>query len=308
MKSAIIVPTLNAGDSWGNWISALQSQSVAADVVIVVDSGSDDNTRELAINAGFDVREISKKDFNHGGTRQSAVERLKDYDIVIFLTQDAILHGGDSIENILSPFSDSDVAAVCGRQLPRINATAIEAHARLFNYPDVSFVRTIVDKKRLGLKAVFLSNSFAAYRVSALLDVGGFPDDVIFGEDMCVAARLLLSGSKIAYVSDACVFHSHDYSLAQEFNRYFDIGVLHARQGWIRAEFGDAESEGRRFILSELAYLYHKAFWRVPEALIRSLLKYAGFRLGRIEAKLPEQLNMMCSMNKVFFESNSKSK
>ena len=79
----------------------------------------------------------------------------------------------------------------------------------------------------------FISNSFAAYRVSVLKEVGGFPDDVIFGEDMFVATKMLKAGYKIAYAAGACVYHSHDYSLWQEMKRYFDMGVFHAREPWI---------------------------------------------------------------------------
>jgi rhamnosyltransferase len=59
----------------------------------------------------------------------------------------------------------------------------------------------------LGIKSIFISNSFAAYRRSALLAVGGFRKDVIFGEDTVTAARLLLSGYQVAYSAQACVYH-----------------------------------------------------------------------------------------------------
>ena len=179
---------------------------------------------------------IKRSEFDHGGTRQYGVDSFHDIDVCVFLTQDAILSDCDSLNKILEPFHDDRVAAVCGRQLPRKHAAPIEAHARLYNYSSKSFVRSINDVKKFGLKTAFISNSFAAYRVSALNEVGGFPNNVIFGEDMYVAAKLLKSGYKIAYAADACVYHSHNYSILQEFSRYFDMGVFHAREPWIRQE------------------------------------------------------------------------
>ena len=110
MKSAVVVPTLNAGDDWAEWIAALNKQSLTVDMVFVIDSSSSDETRELAIDAGFDVIKILRQDFNHGATRQTAVDQLNEYDAVIFLTQDAVLSDEDSIKSSSSigpavPFS-----------------------------------------------------------------------------------------------------------------------------------------------------------------------------------------------------------
>ena len=97
---------------------------------------------------------------------------------------------------------------VCGRQLPGRATGAISAHARLFNFPAKPFVGTYVDWKTHCLKTAFLSNSYAACRVSALLELGLFPEDVIFGEDMYVAVRVLQVGYNMVYAADACVYHS----------------------------------------------------------------------------------------------------
>ena len=302
MSYAIIVPTLNAGKMWPEWIRAVAACNVSPEDVYVIDSGSCDETVELALAQGFHVKQIEAESFNHGGTRLRAVTDAEGYELVIFLTQDAILYNSGSIANILAPFSDEHVAAVCGRQLPVVHATHIEAHARLFNYVTHSYTRTISDKQKYGLKSAFLSNSFAAYRVSVLSDVGGFPKNVIFGEDMYVAAKMLDAGYGVAYAADACVYHSHSYSLLQEMRRYFDMGVFHAREPWIIKMLGSAEGEGVRFMISEYKYLLDNAFWLIPEGVLRTVLRYSGFRLGLIERWLPVGLKIRMAMNKVFFK------
>jgi rhamnosyltransferase len=226
---------------------------------------------------------------------------LPDCDIVIFLTQDAILASVDALENIVNCFSDESIAAVCGRQLPRRDAGDIEAHARLYNYPDQSSIRSYEDRGRYGLKTAFISNSFAAYRRSSLMQVGGFPDDVIFGEDMYVATRMLEAGYRIAYCVEACVYHSHAYSIMQEFRRYFDMGVFHAREPWIRQSLGGAENEGIKFVRSEVAYLLRTRPWLIPAGLFRTLCRYAGFRLGLTEQILPVSIKRQLVMNKNYF-------
>jgi len=302
MKTAVIVPTLNAGLVWPDWIGALQKTGKDVNDVYIIDSGSSDETVLHSVNAGFNVIKIKPGTFNHGGTRQLAVDDLVDYDVVIFLTQDAILHDHASLESILAPFEGNEVAAVCGRQLPAKTAAQIAAHARIFNYPPKSYVRSAEDSSQFGLKTIFISNSFAAYRVSALNEVGGFPDNVIFGEDMFVAAKLLKAGYKLAYAAEACVYHSHNYSVQQEFKRYFDMGVFHAREPWIRQDFGGAEGEGVKFVISEFKYLLKHEPVRIPEAFFRTILRYTGFRLGLLEKWLPLRLKRLFAMNKGFFK------
>ncbi len=302
VKFGLIVPTLNAGSEWIGWLDAFDDQSCKPDKLLVIDSSSTDKTVSLAKGYGFTVDIIRRHEFDHGGTRQNGLSFLDGVDVAVFLTQDAVLSDVDSICKIIEPFHDSRVAAVCGRQLPRKEATPIEAHARLYNYSSESFNRSIKDVDQFGLKTAFISNSFSAYRISALNEVGGFPENVIFGEDMYVAAKLLKAGYKIAYAADACVYHSHDYSFWQEFKRYFDMGVFHSHEPWIRQDFGGAEGEGVKFVVSESKYLLKHAFWRVPEGLLRTLLRYTGFRLGLMEKRLPLWLKRVLAMNKGYFK------
>ena len=301
----VVVPTLNAARDWPSFLPALLSSGVQPDQVLIVDSESTDGTPELARAAGFEVVSILRADFNHGGTRQMAADRLAHAEILVYLTQDAVLASPDAIKMMLAAFDDPLVGAACGRQLPRPEAGAIEAHARIFNYPATSEMRSLASRDRLGIKAVFLSNSFAAYRRSALLQVGGFPRDVLFGEDTLVAAKLLLAGFKLAYVAEASVYHSHSYTWVQEFRRYFDIGVLHSREHWLIDEFGNATGEGNRFVVSQLKYLRDTDSWQIPSALVRIGLKLLGYRLGQIEARLPLAIKLKLSMHPGFWSSKS---
>ncbi len=301
-NTLLVLPTRNPGQTFDVWIDAVNRLSGRPGFISVIDSSSTDGTQEKAKSAGFTVTVIDQADFNHGSTRQLAVEKGIDYEFIVFMTQDAIFSNPESFENLLRAFDDGAVAAVCGRQIPRPNAGHIEAHSRIRNYPDQSFIRGFEDNEEHGIKTAFLSNSFAAYRVSALNEVGGFPGDVIFGEDMYVAAKLLKAGYKIAYAADACVYHSHDYSLWQEMKRYFDMGVFHASEPWIRSEFGGAEGEGVKFVVSEFKYLSKHDLLRMPEGLLRTLLRYTGFRLGLMEKRLPLWLKRKLVMNKGYYK------
>lgn len=301
MNLAICIPTLNAGFKAAPLLASIATQKLGGLDCLVLDSSSSDGTQELFSEAGFRIHTISRDLFNHGATRQLVFDLCRDADIFIFMTQDAFLATPDSLHYLVAAFSNSKVGAAFGRQLPKTDAGPIEAHARVFNYPPISLLKSTADIPKLGIKTAFISNSFAAYRRSALEAVGGFPLHCIVSEDTFVAARMLLAGWKIAYCANAQVYHSHCYNYVQEFQRYFDIGVFHAREPWVRNRLGRAEGEGRRFFLSEINFLLHNAPHLLLSACLRTCIKYLGFRTGLVEQYLPLFLKRRLSMQKSFW-------
>ncbi len=297
MKIGVCIPVCNPGSMFYKLIDSLAVQTRGIDEILIVDS----SPRGLEPLPNCRIVKIAAERFDHGGTRRMAVEALGASEIVVFLTQDAVLVQPNSLHNLLACFEDPMIGAAYGRQLPRPGATEIESHARQFNYPIQSRTKSIFDIPRLGLKAAFISNSFAAYRVEAMQKVDGFPARTIVSEDTCVAARMLLRGWKVAYCAEATVYHSHGYSVHEEFRRYFDIGVFHAREPWIRKEFGGAEGEGLRFVISEINHLLRHDPLRLPAALLRIPVRYLGFRTGLLEKHLPLSLKSRMSMQKKFW-------
>lgn len=290
MKVSLCLFTLNAQAQSRQFIDALEKQSLALYRRLLIDSESDDATVELFSTAGFEVLSIPRNDFNHGATRQLAVQKCRESDLLIFMTQDAVLAEPEALTTLVACFKDERIGAAYGRQLPRRGAHPVEAHARLFNYPPQSRVKSVGDIMELGIKTAFLSNSFAVYRTQALTDIGGFPVPCPVSEDTFVAARMLLSGWKIAYCAEARVYHSHNFGLGAELHRYYRIGVFHAQQPWIRHFFSGAEPEGWRFVRSEWRFLWRYAPSELPSSWFRTVVKYVGYRFGLMARLLPAGL------------------
>jgi rhamnosyltransferase len=302
LKISILIPTLNAGQEWLKVLGGINNQSLEFENKIIVDSGSIDDTVVLARQHGFEVIEIDKSEFNHGATRQLLVNNSLTSDVCIFLTQDAILASPNSISKIVDAFADSDVGMAYGRQLPRQGAKPLEIHARMFNYPPVSEVLSVNDFDRLGFKVFFCSNSFAAYRKSALQAVGGFPSDSIMGEDAIVAAKMLIAGYKKAYVAEATVYHSHSYTLGEEFKRYFDTRVFHEQNNWLIDKFGKPTGEGIKFLKSELSYVISNDFKSILKSVSSLWVKWLGYKSGRYYKKLPNSILRKLSMFKSYWK------
>ena len=304
MNCGLIIPTLNAGKIFEKLLEQINNQTLSTKK-LVIDSESTDGTAELAKKFGFEVLKVARKDFHHGATRQFALEYLSRnffVDVVIFLTQDVLLYDENSLSNLVKIFvEDSEVGLTYGRQLPHIDATFEAKILREFNYPAESQLRIFADKKFLGLKVATASNSFAAYKVEFLQKIGGFPKQVILSEDMFVAAKMLVAGYKIFYNADARVYHSHNYTAMQEFRRYFDIGVFHSRENWIRKTFGSAEGAGKKFVLLKLSRLWKENIFELVGAIFRDGAKFLGYRLGLSERYLPKFFCKILSMNKNFW-------
>ncbi|NML97847.1 glycosyltransferase family 2 protein [Paraburkholderia sp. RP-4-7] len=300
-KVACIVPTYNGREDLIRLTQSLKSQSQKFDF-IVVDSSSRDGTAEVAAAHGATVFSIPTAEFNHGATRQRMIDNNPGYDFYVFLTQDAYLEDQYALENIIRPFANKEVGAVCGRQLPHLDASVLSMHARKFNYPDTSEVKSLKTADKSGMKAAFMSNSFSAYRGEAIKAVGGFPAHVILSEDMYVAAKMLLKGWKIAYEGSARCRHSHNYTLLQEFKRYFDIGVFHAREEWIRKEVGGAGKEGLRYVINELKFLGMKKIHLWPISIVRNGLKLIAFRISRFEKYMSPSIKRRLSMHHRYWD------
>jgi rhamnosyltransferase len=312
----VIVPTYNPGkDEWAQWLRALKAQVCQPQKVIVVDSGSVDGTQTLTQAEGHSCLEINAKDFDHGGTRQWALNKAVEAaaktqenspEYVVFLTQDAILSEPSALKNLIQAFDNPSVSAAYGRQLPKPDANWLEAFTRHFNYPEQSQTVSLADREKLGLKACFFSNAFGAYRTQALLAQGGFSIGLPLGEDTLMAAKLLLSGQSLQYQAQAAVYHSHHYNVLQDFQRMFDTGVFHAQNNWLLQSFGKPEGEGIRLLKSQWAFL--KASAHSPSKLFGLLqmvhnnaVKFCGYKIGTCYRFLPLSLKLRFAMNKSFW-------
>ena len=275
-------------------------------LVTVVDSTSTDGSERVCGQYGFELHRIDPRTFNHGSTRQAAVEQFcGGKRFVVFLTQDAVLESDSSLLELLQSFRNDQVGAAYGRQLPHHDAQPFEAHAALFNYRPASETRSLADARRLGIKAAFFSNSYAAYRITALNQCGGFPAHLILGEDAYVAMCMLTAGWQIRYCAEALVRHSHAYSIVEEMQRYFDFGVMHAQIPELLERFGHPEGEGARFVSAELGYMARYAPWLLPQVLVRNTAKYMGYRLGRGFKRLPHLWRRRLSMTKGYWAGNT---
>lgn len=299
---SVVIPIYNAAAFLPALLRRLKEQTLKHELILI-DSESDEATQQVLAEERVDVVRIKKADFNHGTTRNLGL-RIAKYDSVVFMTQDALPSSSETLQRLVDMLdSRTDIAMAYGRQLPYPETGVFGRVARLTNYPGVSLIKTKEMIPQMGIKTCSCSNSFAVYKKADLSEIGGFPSHTILGEDVSVAARFILQGKAVAYCSEAEVYHSHDYSVMEEFKRYFDIGVFHQEQRLILSQFTKAESEGLKYVLQEWQYLkQNRSLHLIPAQLVRTVAKYVGYRLGSWEEHIPSTVKRKISMHSSFWK------
>jgi rhamnosyltransferase len=250
MKLSIIIPTLNAGKTLPDLLRALHTQRTShQQELIIIDSSSTDRTLHLARQANARTIQIPRKSFNHGQTRNHAIQQSTG-DIIVLLSQDAIPANPDFLDNLAKNFHDPQVAGAYARHQPcphhpqYIRQAVLQYNGSLTR-TESTLTQTQYDALTpvQRLQACKFDNVASAIRKSAWQKIP-FPK-TDFAEDLAWSRQILLAEgggkNKIVYDPTALVTHSHHLTLRQLYTRtrqthralknLFDLHVIpHARQ------------------------------------------------------------------------------
>lgn len=293
----IVIPTFQGKKHLLKSLPILMGSSMKPRILII-DSSSTDGTADYAKSLGVEVICIPQKEFNHGTTRELGRRHLGT-SIVVMLTQDAYPKK-NTIECLIKPLVLGEASIAYARQIPHEDADIFAAFSRKFNYPRTGHIRSIQQINQYGVYTFFCSNSCAAYLNSALDEIGGFPA-VLFGEDTFCVAKLLHRQHRIAYVAEAEIHHSHNYSLKEEFQRHFDMGLTRKDlEKWMEGSGGDSK-RGKQFVKLLVKELWKKNPKLIPYAVLQTLSKFSGYHLGKKGHSFPDWFKRLCSSQKFYW-------
>ena len=306
MKIDIIIPVYKPKKELFTLLHMLERQTLPVQNIILMNTEEKYFT-QLVYGKRFTeqyrnvkVYHLSKREFDHGGTRRRGVMK-SNADIFVMMTQDAMPADERLLEELVSHLKDS-VAVAYARQLPAPDCSETEKTARSFNYPPQSRIKTAGDLPQLGIKTYFCSNVCAAYRRDVYEKLGGFVSHAIFNEDMIYAAKAVQAGYGIAYEAGARVIHSHNYTCLQQLRRNFDLGVSQAEHPEV-FEGVPSESEGKEMVKETTKQLCRKRMmWKIPGFYVQCVCRYTGYLLGRNYKKLPAKWVLGLTMNKEYWK------
>jgi rhamnosyltransferase len=287
---SVVIPTKDGGDALRSCLRAVRAQRLAEAVeLVVVDSGSCDDTVAAARAEGAIVVEIAPSTFTHGRARNLGVARSSG-DVLIFLSQDAIPAGPEWLARLTEPLRESpELAGVYGRQLAHAGARPPEAFFLDFLYGPKARIQRAAHPGELSMETTLFSNVNAAIPRWAWQRFP-FAEDIIMSEDQDWSRRVLLAGFALAYQPAASVRHSHDYTLAAAFRRFFDSGVS-AERAYLagqRRSKSVLRTSALRYAREEVTWLARGGQRRwIPYAAVYESAKLSGLLLGANHQRLP---------------------
>ena len=288
---SVVIPVKDGGRDLGRCLDSIGAQRVDEAVeIVVVDSGSSDGSVATARAAGATVHEISPADFNHGSARNLGASRSHG-EIIVFTSQDAYPVGRDWLSLLAAPLKEpgSDLAGVYGGQLPHEDARPPEVFFLNFLYGPGPRRQRAESATDLSMASTLFSNVNAAIPRS-VWERFPFADDIIMSEDQEWSRRVLLAGFSILYEPRAAVRHSHNYTIASAFRRFFDSGVS-AERAYLSRNRESARvlrAASARYAWGEIVWLVRTGQWRwIPYAAVYESAKLAGLLLGANHRHLP---------------------
>ena len=302
VKTSILLLTKNGGSDLKLLMSALYGQKgVEPFEVIVIDSGSTDETLKLLRHFPVRLLQIPPETFDHSRTRNLAAG-LAQGAILILISQDAIPTSEIWLNTMISNFDDPAVGAVYGRQLPRAGSTLEREDVLGALYGEQRIVKDPAHRNGLGYQFYHFSDANAAIRRS-VWEAVRFPEDLRVFEDIGIAKRILDAGWRIVYEPKSCVWHSHSHTTVALFKRYFDIGyTLKLLNIWDAP--GTRKSllrDVRTSLRSKIGRMRKNGKARpVAEGIRQDVAKSVGLFLGLNQRHLPLALKRHLSAYRVF--------
>lgn len=213
MLVSIIIPVKNGAATLERCLKQIAAQLVDAEKeIIIIDSGSTDDSLHIAKKFDAKIISIAPQDFNHGATRNLGVAQATG-ELIYFTVQDAFLEKVDCLQTMLDHFKNEAVMAVNGMQAiekKRQNNPALWFRrastplAKTIYFPKGAFEKLSKSDKLLNTA---WDNVNAMYRKTALEELPF--RHLSFAEDKLWALDALTQGFSIVVDPSVVAFHYH---------------------------------------------------------------------------------------------------
>lgn len=209
MQCSIVIRAFNEAAHLPRLFQGIRAQTVQDVEVILVDSGSTDDTVAIAEANGAKIVHIRPEEFTFGRSLNLGVQAAS-HELVVIASAHVYPVYPDWLEQLLKPFANPKIAVTYGKQ--RGPATAKYSEQQIFRrwYPDRS------DPFQTH---PFCNNANAAIRRS-LWEQRPYDESLTGLEDLDWAKWAMEQGFGVAYVAEAEIIHVHNETPRGVYNRY----------------------------------------------------------------------------------------
>jgi rhamnosyltransferase len=204
-----VIRAYNEGEHLGRLLQGLERQTVQVDEIVVVDSGSSDDTVEIALEAGCRVVNIAKEEFTFGRSLNFGCEAAKG-DLLLIVSAHVYPVYDTYVQHLVEPLVNGATSIAYGRQIGDHRTKFSEARIMQQWFPNES-IRDQPHPFSNNANAIIRKDVWAELRY----------DERLTGlEDLDLAKRALAHGMRIDYVAEAPVVHVHEETWSTIRNRY----------------------------------------------------------------------------------------
>lgn len=230
---SIIIPTYNAEDTLEPLLNSLKEQKNISQEIIIIDSGSLDNTITLAKKHHVKIIHTNQKQFNHGGTRTKAAQKAKGK-YILFTVQDALFENPYTIYALIQNIASSEkIIGASAMQTPRKDADIYAKWSTdtLYNSlgfkRDKNYILSLSQAKNFQSQTLYIKRKITMFdnvcglvKKDLFFQMDGFRN-IQISEDTDFAIRALKNGYSFAFITNYPVTHSHtrpaDYFLKRHY-------------------------------------------------------------------------------------------
>ena len=285
MLASIVIRTYNEAKHLSELLQSISSQAQERinQETIIVDSGSDDGTLDIARRFATKIVTISKEEFSFGRSLNIGCETAAG-DYLVFISGHCIPKDEKWLDRLVEPLQHNAVVYTYGRQIGSGESRYSECQLFKKYFPAISAIPQ---------DGFFCNNANAAIQ-KAVWKQNPFDETLTGLEDMELARRLVNAGHSLGYVAEAPVYHLHDESWHKVRMRYEREAVaLRHIMPEVHVRFGDFLRFYSSSVLMDAgAALKERMFWlRIGEILLFRLMQYwGGYRGNREHRKMSAQL------------------
>ncbi|MCP3851083.1 MAG: glycosyltransferase [Gammaproteobacteria bacterium] len=211
MLVSIIIRTYNEQKYLDELLQSIKKQQ-CEDVkyeIILVDSGSTDDTLNIAKNHTCRITNINKEEFTFGRSLNIGCQ-FSQGEILVFISGHCIPLSREWLVNLIKPIINQTAVYTYGRQVGNKN-TKFSEHQVFSKYYST--------KSKIPQDDFFCNNANSALLKEQWIKTP-YCESLTGLEDMYLAQELVKKGQKIAYVANSEVVHIHEESWLQIRTRY----------------------------------------------------------------------------------------
>jgi GT2 family glycosyltransferase len=211
--ATVVIVTHNSAELVPAVLDALEKDPARPGEVIVVDSGSTDDT--LGVLAGYDATVIAEDD-NIGFAAGCHVgARSAPGDVLVFLGHDTVPHEG-WLAPLVAALADPDVGVAMATIEDAEHPGTFNTSGGVMTYFGLAWISDPgrpIPAEEGPIEVAFPSGAAMAIRKETWVEFGGFREPFfMYHEDSDLGWRLKLAGKKVVRVPASRVSHHYDFS------------------------------------------------------------------------------------------------